>query len=129
MDRKITEQILWEIGEYLRAEEKSEATVRKYVRAVQELGDFLEGAQMDKGKLLEYRSMLVETCRPQTVNGRLAAIHMFLKWIGHSEWRIRFLKEQKQEQETIQELETEEKTSRGEKQKITVRLLFRNRRK
>ena len=34
MDRKITEQVVWEFGEYLRMEEKSEATISKYVRAV-----------------------------------------------------------------------------------------------
>ena len=96
MDRKITEQVVWEFGEYLRMEEKSEATISKYVRAVREFGEFLEGEDVDKGKLLEYRRRLAETCRPQTVNGRLSAIHMFLNWLGHSEWRIRFLKVQRQ---------------------------------
>ena len=58
--------------------EKSKATIKKYVKSVRKLAEFLEGAELTKQRLLEYREYLQTQNKAQTVNGALSAIHAFL---------------------------------------------------
>lgn len=76
--------------------EKSRATVSKYVQAVRGLADFLKDGELTKLSLLEYRERLKERKKAQTVNGALSAINAFLDFCGWRDCRVKFLKVQHQ---------------------------------
>lgn len=92
----ITESKLQAFENHLYLNEKSKATVKKYIKAVQRLAEFLEDTELTKQRLLEYREYLQTKNKAQTVNGVLSAIHSFLEFCGWQECRIKFLKVQHQ---------------------------------
>ena len=96
MENRVTEEQIYSFGDHLMTEEKSEATIKKYLAAVFELKEFLGGEELEKKKLMEYRDTQMESFRPQTVNGKLSAVNAFLEWLGLSQWKLRFLKVQRQ---------------------------------
>ena len=49
------ESKIQEFENNLHLNEKSKATVKKYMKAVGKLADFLEGSELTKQRLLEYR--------------------------------------------------------------------------
>lgn len=86
------------IGKYaarLREEERSEATIRKYVHDLGALAEFLAGRAVSKGLLLEWKEALVGQYAPASVNNKLAAINGFLAFCGLNGLRLRKLKIQK----------------------------------
>lgn len=76
--------------------EKSKATIKKYVKSVRKLAEFLEGAELTKQRLLEYREYLQTQNKAQTVNGALSAIHAFLDFCGKQDCKVKLLKVQRQ---------------------------------
>lgn len=92
----LTETKLKEFETYLYMSEKAEATVTKYVGAVRRLAEYLQGMEISKQFLLIYRDHLLEKMKPQTVNGALTAINLFLDFCGWAELRIKMLKVQHQ---------------------------------
>lgn len=81
--------------EFLRNEEKAEATVSKYIHDVNEMFIFMESMELNKESLIEYRKYLCCRYKPQTVNGKLSAINTFLKFMNLEEYKIKFLKVQR----------------------------------
>ena len=92
---KITEGSLLDFKECLYNDEKSRATVVKYVRSVELLSEYLAGEEITKERLIEYRDGLLESRKAQTVNGCLSAINAYLNYCGMPEMRLRLLKVQK----------------------------------
>lgn len=76
--------------------EKSGATVAKYVRAVRECAAYLQGKELTKPRLLEYRDFLQKKVKVQTVNGELSAISAFLDIMGWRDLKVKLLKIQRQ---------------------------------
>ena len=96
MDMEITKQdYLKRYKEELLINEKSKATIEKYVSEVKLLLDYLEDHEQSKASILEYRDALRKNYQARTVNGKLAAIHSFLQFIDKSEWKVKFLKIQR----------------------------------
>ena len=54
--RKITTEIIEAYKDYLVSEEKSEATMDKYLRDVRELAEWLGGIDFDKTAVLTYKA-------------------------------------------------------------------------
>ncbi len=94
--RKITESAVQAFRDSLFMDEKSRATVSKYIQAVRRLAVFLGGEELTKLRLLEYREHLQSKNKAQTVNGALSAISAFLDFCGWQECRIKLLKVQHQ---------------------------------
>lgn len=90
--RKITESAVQAFRDSLFMDEKSRATVSKYIQAVRRLAVFLGGEELTKLRLLEYREHLQSKNKAQTVNGALSAISAFLGFCGWQECRIKLLK-------------------------------------
>ena len=67
------EMLLTKFETYLRGEEKSEATISKYLHDVGELLDFMGQECLSKELLIQYRGHLSRRCRARTVNGKLSA--------------------------------------------------------
>lgn len=92
----ITESTVAAFEKDLYLNEKSKATVKKYVKAVRCLEAFLNGKELTKERLLEYRECLRAKNKVQTVNGALSAINAFLNFCGWPECKVKFLKVQRQ---------------------------------
>ena len=88
-------EILRDYRTYLAEHEKSHATIQKYVRETVWFLQFLEGEEVTKAKVLEYRERLQEKHQARTVNVKLSAIHSYLDYLGLAACKVRFLKIQR----------------------------------
>lgn len=82
-------------GEWLSCEEKSPATLEKYMRDVKRFCSFTEG-KITKEGVMEYKKMLMANFKTATVNSHLVAVNRFLQFIGREECRVKLLKVQRQ---------------------------------
>lgn len=87
--------VLQQFENYLRYEEKAEATISKYLHDVSEMMAYMGDSEINKDLLIQYREDISAKCRAQTVNGKLSAVNAFLKFMDLEEYRIKFLKVQK----------------------------------
>lgn len=94
--RTISEEEIRAFKEQLYLNERSGATAAKYVRAVRECAAYLQGRELTKPRLLEYRDHLRKKVKAQTVNGKLSGISAFLDFMGWRELKVRLLKVQRQ---------------------------------
>lgn len=81
---------------YLENEEKSKATVEKYLRDVRSFVDFVKDKSLTKEQTLSFKNILVERYAPASVNSMLVAVNAFLDFIGMSECKVKQLKIQRQ---------------------------------
>lgn len=88
--------LLEEYRRHLLEQERSAATAEKYLCALERLRLFLAGRSMSKQLLIEWKACLSRTRAPATVNTFLAAANGFLRYLGRSEWCLRFVKVQRQ---------------------------------
>ncbi len=79
---KITSESAENFARYLRENEKSAATVEKYLRDVRSFIEFLDGRQPDKAAVLEYKTALAENFAVSSANSMIAALNSFLKFAG-----------------------------------------------
>ena len=91
----ITPALIQKYAAFLHEQERSSATIQKYVHDLTALGDFLAGQPMTKGLLLEWKENLIGQYAPASVNNKLAAINGFLAFCGLNELRLRKLKIQR----------------------------------
>ncbi len=92
---KITQESIDKYAAFLYENERSAATVRKYMAAVKGLSSYLKGRDIAKQEILAYRDQLLQVSTPQTVNGIISAINGYLSFCGHDNARVRFLKIQR----------------------------------
>lgn len=91
----ITPELINKYAAYLRDQERSAATIEKYVHDLTTLSVFLAGQPVSKGLLLEWKEDLIGRYTPASVNTKLAAVNGFLTFCGLNELRLRKLKIQK----------------------------------
>lgn len=94
--RKITEKTISDFKEYLLAEEKSEATIDKYIRDIKAFCAFIKGREFDKKDVLEYKSRIVEKYAPASVNSMLSSLNALFAFLEWHEMKVKTLKVQKQ---------------------------------
>lgn len=82
--------------QYLKQEEKSEATVEKYLRDIRCFYTFLDGREIDKKETVAYKEYLTAEYAPVSVNSMLVALNSFLHFIGRTDCCVRLLKIQRQ---------------------------------
>lgn len=90
------EEKMSEFRTYLLEDEKSIATIEKYLRDVQKFLLFLEERDLCKGETLAYKRWISENYAPTSVNSMLTALNGFLKFAKHYECCVKLLKVQKQ---------------------------------
>lgn len=94
--QKITSQQIEAYTQYLRAEEKSTATMEKYLRGVRAFASWLDGREVTKELATNWKAHLVsQNYAPTTVNAMLSALNSLLEFLGLRECRVRFLKIQR----------------------------------
>lgn len=78
-------------------EEKSTATVEKYLRDVRAFLKHLGENELTKETVIEYKKQLQASgYAPRSINSMLASINSFLDYIDRPECRVKFMKLQKQ---------------------------------
>ena len=93
--RTLTEGHIRRYALYLQEQERSAATIRKYLRDLTALQCWLKGAPLTKCALIDWKETLVAAHAPATVNSMLAAVNSFLAFMGWRELRIRPLRIQR----------------------------------
>lgn len=94
--RKITINIVEEFKRYLICEEKSDATIEKYIRDISAFMEWLGDEELNKNIVLEYKNFLINNYAPASVNSMLSSINCFFEHLEWYELRVRSLKIQKQ---------------------------------
>lgn len=83
-------------GEHLRQEEKSAATMEKYLRHIRAFTIWLGERPIDQEAVRGWKETLLTQGRaPATVNGALAAINGFFRFLGREDCQVKFLKVQR----------------------------------
>lgn len=96
-NRMLSEKGILEFRDFLVREEKSAATVEKYVRDVRAFLGFTGQAQVTKEVVMEYKQNLIEQkYAASSINSMLASLNSMLTFFGWSDCRVRSLKVQKQ---------------------------------
>lgn len=81
---------------FLISEEKSKATIDKYVRDVIQFLRFVQEKEIDKNLVLEYKAELIDIYAPSSVNSMLVAINSYLDFIEKSDCKVKLVKIQRQ---------------------------------
>lgn len=91
----MTEQIS-AFERHLQREEKSAATIEKYLRDIRCFCDFLADRPISKEATIAYKEYLTAQYAPASVNSMLAALNCFLRFIGRTDSCVKQLKIQRQ---------------------------------
>lgn len=95
MEHTQDKTIMERFEENLRAEEKSEATIGKYMRDAKAFAAFLGDAPVTKDAVIRYKRHLAESYAMASVNSMLAAVNSFLRFMERADCVVRTFKVQK----------------------------------
>ena len=94
--RYITRKSMEAFAAQLTEEERSRATIEKYLRDVRQFAQWLMGRPVTKRAVAAWKeALLTQGCACATVNGKLTALDRFLCWRGWNECRVKHLKLQR----------------------------------
>lgn len=96
MKRKITQTHIDAFKHYLIKEEKSRATIEKYLRDVCKFAGFSKDKDIDKALTIEYKAELLKGYTVRSANSMIAALNAFLKFIGWHDCCVKQFKIQQQ---------------------------------
>ena len=94
--RKITEETLAAFARQLGEEERSPATLEKYLREVRQFAAFLGGREVTRELAAAWREELSARQSPATVNDKLTALDRLLAFLGWEDCRVKHLRVQRQ---------------------------------
>ena len=94
--RQLTSAQILKFKNYLIEEEKSKATLEKYVRDIEAFRVWIGAKELDKGCVLSYKAYLCEKYATASVNSMLSSINSFFTYLEWYELRVKTIKVQKQ---------------------------------
>ena len=95
-EHRLTTEQVNVYARHLLIEERSRATIEKYLRDVNTFIKWLDGKAVTKELVVEWKShLLVQNYAPVTVNAMLSALNGLFKFLGWNECRIKFLRIQR----------------------------------
>lgn len=98
MGRFVTEEILSKYQEYLYEEEKSEATIKKYMRDLGKLAAYAGGKEVTKKLVVGYKEYLRKKKKYKltSINSFLVAANRLFEYLGWYDLRVRTYRIQKE---------------------------------
>lgn len=81
--KKITNELIQKFKTYLINEEKAQATLEKYIRDITAFVAWLNGREVNKTVVIEYKNSIIETYAPASANSMLSSINSFFMYM---EW-------------------------------------------
>lgn len=94
--RFLTQEIISDFKEHLILEERSMVTVEKYIRDVRAFSAFVNGAEVTKEVVIEYKKHLQESYAVRSVNSMLASINNLFAFLGWQDLKVKSIKLQQQ---------------------------------
>lgn len=92
IDRKMIERF----KEFLINEERSRATIEKYVRDVSVFVKFINSQELSKQKVIEYKRQLGKAYAVSSANSMIAALNSFLRFCGWQDLCVKQFRVQRQ---------------------------------
>ena len=92
----IGEQLLARFAKRLRDEEKSRATVDKYMRDARRFAVYAEARPVDRTLVLAYKEKLGRDYSARSANSMLAALNSLFRLAGREDLRVRQFRTQKE---------------------------------
>ena len=93
---QLTQRELEQFRDYLHHDEREEATIEAYLRAVERFGAWADGRKITKELAMEWKAALVAAGRrPVSVNAMLAALNGLFHFLGWDGCRVKFLRVQR----------------------------------
>lgn len=89
MERLVDAGRLRDYERYLRDEERSAATIEKYMRDVRSFAAFVGGGAVSRQTVLDYKGRLGEAYAVASANSMIAAVNGFLRFCGWQELCVR----------------------------------------
>lgn len=96
MKRVLEPKKMQEFEFHLRNEERSAATIEKYMRDVRFFASFIREEEIDKQKVLDYKSKLGEEYAVSSANSMIAAMNCFLRFCGWHDLCVKQFKMQRE---------------------------------
>ena len=95
--RKLTQNLIQSFHQYLIREEKSTATVEKYLRDARAFLYFLDDEAVTKEMVMAYKKELqIQKYAVRSINSMLASLNSLLDFLGWSDCKVKAIKQQKQ---------------------------------
>lgn len=92
LERIISARLIDDFKQYLYEEEKSTATIEKYLRDVRKFAFYAKGRSVDKKMVLAFKEELSEKYAASSANSMIAALNAFLHFAGWSDACVKQLK-------------------------------------
>lgn len=94
--RKITNKLIQNFKEYLIDEEKSAATLDKYIRDIAVFMHWSSGKELCKSLVLEYKQEIIGKYAPASVNSIISSLNSFFVYNEWYDLKVKSIKIQKQ---------------------------------
>ncbi len=95
MERQLNKQQIRDFEAYLFSEERGTATAEKYLHDLRVFYAFMDGKELTKTAVLEYKSNLLSKYAVTSANSMLAAVNAFFRYLGWYELCVKQYKIQK----------------------------------
>lgn len=93
--KKILQELIDSYDEHLRCEEKSPATIQKYLHDISEFKTWIKDREMTKPLVLSYKAHITEIYAVSSVNSIISSLNSFFSFMGLNELKIKSVKVQK----------------------------------
>lgn len=94
--RFLSQEIISDFKEHLILEERSAATVEKYIRDISAFSNFADGAEITKETVIAYKKHLQDSYAVRSVNSMLASINSLFEFLGWHDLKVKSIKLQQQ---------------------------------
>lgn len=94
--RMITKSMLTTFENDLVSQEKSKATIEKYLRDVKAFTEYVNEKPVTRELVLQYKEMLIRSKAASSVNSMLVSMNSFLNFMGWHDLKVKQLKLQRQ---------------------------------
>lgn len=94
--RFITTSILAAYKEYLISEERSPATIEKYIRDVAAFAEYVQRSEITKDAVLAYKRQIMQNYAARSVNSMLSSINSLFAFLRWHDLKVKTLKIQRQ---------------------------------
>ena len=96
LTKELTKELISDFKGYLIEEEKSKATLEKYIRDIETFYAWAYGKELNKLCVLNYKEYLTENYAVASVNSMLSSINSFFTYLEWYDLRVKTIKVQKQ---------------------------------
>ena len=96
MKHRLTSKMIEDFQEYLQNEEKSTATIEKYIRDMRAFCAWTRGEEFGKTLVLGYKEHLKETYKTTSINSMLSSLNSFFDFLDWTDCKVKTIKVQKQ---------------------------------